>query len=97
MTPASPEPRTTPSLRTWVRMTRPAFLLLTVVGCALGTATVSDVTPTPWSWELSSGENKAYPQRDGLCYLLAGSGLLAAASVVAHRLVHLCCVRDSVV
>lgn len=40
---------------------------------ALGTATISDVTPTPWSWELSSGENKAYPQRDGHCYLLAGS------------------------
>ena len=41
MTPAAPEPRTTPSLRTWVRMTRPAFLLLTVVGCALGTATAA--------------------------------------------------------
>lgn len=40
---------------------------------ALGTATVSDVTPAPWSWELSSGENKAYPQRDGHCYLIAGS------------------------
>jgi len=40
---------------------------------ALGTATVSDATPTPWSWELSSGENKAYPQRDGHCYLIAGS------------------------
>lgn len=41
MTPAAPEPRTTPSLRTWVRMTRPAFLLLTMVGCALGTATAA--------------------------------------------------------
>lgn len=40
---------------------------------ALGTATVSDVTPTPWSWELSSGENRAYPRRDGHCYLIAGS------------------------
>jgi predicted dehydrogenase len=40
---------------------------------ALGTATISDVTPTPWSWELSSGENQAYPQRDGHCYLIAGS------------------------
>ncbi len=40
---------------------------------ALGTATVSDATPSPWSWELSSGENKAYPQRDGHCYLIAGS------------------------
>ncbi len=40
---------------------------------ALGTATVSDATPAPWSWELSSGENKAYPQRSGDCYLIAGS------------------------
>ncbi|POR51371.1 Gfo/Idh/MocA family protein [Bosea psychrotolerans] len=40
---------------------------------ALGTATVSDATPAPWSWELTSGENKAYPQRDGHCYLIAGS------------------------
>ncbi len=40
---------------------------------ALGTATVSDATPAPWSWELSSGENKAYPRRCGDCYLIAGS------------------------
>ncbi|KPF72648.1 oxidoreductase [Bosea sp. AAP35] len=50
-----------------------AALVFRFTNGALGTATVSDVTPTPWSWELSSGENKAYPQRDGLCYLLAGS------------------------
>jgi 1,4-dihydroxy-2-naphthoate octaprenyltransferase len=41
MTPAAAPPRTTPAFRTWVRMTRPAFLLLTVVGCALGTATAA--------------------------------------------------------
>lgn len=50
-----------------------AALIFRFAGGALGTATVSDVTPTPWSWELSSGENKAYPQRDGHCYLIAGS------------------------
>ena len=50
-----------------------AALIFRFANGALGTATVSDVTPTPWSWELSSGENKAYPQRDGLCYLIAGS------------------------
>jgi predicted dehydrogenase len=50
-----------------------AALIFRFAKGALGTATVSDVTPTPWSWELSSGENKAYPQRDGLCYLIAGS------------------------
>ena len=50
-----------------------AALIFRFANGALGTATVSDVTPTPWSWELSSGENKAYPQRDGHCYLIAGS------------------------
>ena len=38
-TPRSAEPRLTPL--TWWRMTRPAFLLLTVVACLLGTATAS--------------------------------------------------------
>lgn len=41
MTPDAPEPRAALSLLTWLRMTRPAFLLLTVVGCALGTATAA--------------------------------------------------------
>ncbi len=50
-----------------------AALIFRFANGALGTATVSDATPTPWSWELSSGENKAYPQRDGHCYLIAGS------------------------
>ena len=50
-----------------------AALIFRFSGGALGTATVSDATPAPWSWELSSGENKVYPQRDGHCYLIAGS------------------------
>jgi predicted dehydrogenase len=50
-----------------------AALIFRFANGALGTATVSDATPAPWSWELSSGENKAYPQRDGHCYLIAGS------------------------
>jgi predicted dehydrogenase len=50
-----------------------AALIFRFANGALGTATVSDVTPTPWSWELSSGENTSYPRRDGLCYLIAGS------------------------
>lgn len=50
-----------------------AALIFRFANGALGTATVSDTTPSPWSWELSSGENKAYPQRDGHCYLIAGS------------------------
>ncbi|HEY5796797.1 MAG TPA: Gfo/Idh/MocA family oxidoreductase [Bosea sp. (in: a-proteobacteria)] len=50
-----------------------AALIFRFANGALGSATISDVTPTPWSWELTSGENKAYPRRDGLCYLIAGS------------------------
>jgi predicted dehydrogenase len=50
-----------------------AALIFRFANGALGTATVSDVTPSPWSWELSSGENKVYPRRDGHCYLIAGS------------------------
>ena len=39
--------------------------------------TVSDATPAPWSWELASGENAAYPKQDQPCYLFAGTNGLA--------------------
>lgn len=61
-----------------------AALIFRFANGALGTATVSDVTPSPWSWELSSGENKAYPQRDGHCYLIAGSEGSLALPKLAH-------------
>ena len=41
-----------------------AALLLRFANGALGTVTVSDATPAPWSWELASGENAAYPKQD---------------------------------
>lgn len=50
-----------------------AAVLLRFSCGALGTATVSDATPSPWSWELSSGENRAYPRSDGHCCLIAGT------------------------
>lgn len=40
---------------------------------ALGTITISDGVPAPWSWELTSGENKAFPKTDASCYLIGGS------------------------
>lgn len=40
---------------------------------ALGSATLSDATPAPWSWEIASGENPAYPHYDEPCYLFAGT------------------------
>jgi predicted dehydrogenase len=48
--------------------------LLQFDGGALGTLTGSDAVAAPWSWELDSGENPAYPrQADQPCYLLAGT------------------------
>jgi predicted dehydrogenase len=40
---------------------------------ALGTLSISDSAAAPWSWELTSGENKAYPHTDQFCYLVAGT------------------------
>ena len=50
-----------------------AALLLKFANGAIGTVTVSDATPAPWSWELSSGENPAYPRQDQPCYFFAGT------------------------
>lgn len=50
-----------------------AALLLRFASGALGTMTISDATPAPWSWELSSGENAAYPRQDQPYYLFAGT------------------------
>lgn len=49
---------------------------------ALGAATLSDATPSPWSWEIASGENPAYPHHDEPCYLFAGTaGALKAPAL----------------
>jgi predicted dehydrogenase len=40
---------------------------------ALGTVNISDTIPAPWSWELTSGENPAYPPTDQACYLIGGT------------------------
>ncbi|WP_441233361.1 Gfo/Idh/MocA family protein [Bradyrhizobium sp. 930_D9_N1_4] len=50
-----------------------AALLLRFASGALGTVTVSDATPAPWSWELTSGENRAYPKQDQPCYIFSGT------------------------
>lgn len=42
-------------------------------GGALGTATVSDAVPAPWSWEISSGENPIYPRERENCYFFSGT------------------------
>lgn len=50
-----------------------AALLMRFANGALGTVTVSDATPAPWSWELASGENPAYPKQDQPCYVFSGT------------------------
>ena len=50
-----------------------AALLMRFANGALGTMTVSDATPAPWSWELASGENPAYPRQDQPCYIFSGT------------------------
>jgi len=50
-----------------------AAVLLQFASGALGTVTISDTVPAPWSWELTAGEIKAFPQTDAFCYLLGGT------------------------
>ena len=50
-----------------------AAILLRFANGALGTITISDATAAPWSWEMTSGENKVYPTTDEFCYLIAGT------------------------
>ncbi|TRD16250.1 Gfo/Idh/MocA family protein [Palleronia caenipelagi] len=40
---------------------------------AIGTITVSDSIASPWSWELTSGENPIYPATQESCYMIGGS------------------------
>jgi len=50
-----------------------AVILLEFANGALGTVNVSDTIPAPWSWELTAGENPAYPATDQSCYLIGGT------------------------
>lgn len=48
----------------------------------LGTITLSDAAAAPWSWELTAGENPAYPPTSEDCYFIAGTeGALAVPSM----------------
>ena len=45
-----------------------AAVLLRFSNGALGTLTASDTTPSPWAWEINSGENVQYPHQPDNCY-----------------------------
>jgi len=49
-----------------------AVILLAFESGALGTVSVSDTIPAPWSWELTAGENPAYPEIEAACYTIGG-------------------------
>ncbi|WP_158816343.1 Gfo/Idh/MocA family protein [Methylocapsa sp. S129] len=50
-----------------------AVILLRFANGALGTINASDCVVAPWSWELTTGENPAYPRQDQSCYQIGGT------------------------
>ena len=50
-----------------------AVVSLRFANGALGTLTISDTAVSPWSWELTSGENPFYTRHDENCYLISGT------------------------
>lgn len=71
--------------RRGLRVEDTAAILVTFANGALGTIIVSDAAPSPWSWELTSGETTSYtyPRMAADCYRIAGS--LAALGVPSMR------------
>lgn len=63
-----------------------AALLLRFAGGAIATLIGSDTAPAPWSWEMNSGENPAYPRQPLDCYRIAGTeGSLALPDLTVWR------------
>ena len=50
-----------------------AVILLRFASGVLGTVSVSDSVVAPWSWEMTTGENPAYPRQDEGCYKIGGT------------------------
>ncbi|MFJ5367863.1 Gfo/Idh/MocA family protein [Bosea sp. CER48] len=50
-----------------------AVAILRFANGALGTVSASDTVVSPWSWELTTGENPAYPRQDQSCYQIGGT------------------------
>lgn len=50
-----------------------AGILLRFRSGVIGTIAVSDSIVAPWSWELTAGENPAYPRTGESCYLIGGT------------------------
>lgn len=61
-----------------------AAVLLRFANGALGTLSASDATSAPWSWELTSGENPAYPQTNETSTTIGGTA--GSLAIPANRL-----------
>lgn len=48
-------------------------VILEFASGALGTVSITDTASAPWSWELTAGENPAYPKTDEACYRIGGT------------------------
>ena len=48
-------------------------VILQFASGVIGTVSICDATSSPWSWELTSGENPAYPKTDQACYQIGGT------------------------
>lgn len=63
-----------------------AALTLNFENGTLGTVLVSDTTPAPWSYEMTSGENPVYPNYPQDCYKFMGThGALAFPSMTLWK------------
>lgn len=50
-----------------------AVILMEFASGLLATASVSDTVVAPWSWEMTTGENPAYPKTEEACYRIGGT------------------------
>jgi len=50
-----------------------AVALLRFADGTLGTISVSDTVVSPWSWELTAGENPNFPRQEQSCYQIGGT------------------------
>ncbi|WP_064705104.1 Gfo/Idh/MocA family protein [Rhizobium bangladeshense] len=59
-----------------------AVILIEFKNGILGSASVSDSVVAPWRWEMTTGENPAYPKTGEACYMIGGThGSLSVPSL----------------